>query len=112
MEVTVEKSGDILFINLNGRIDATNSHEFEQQVLPHLVEQKIIVIINLKGLDYISSAGLRSFLVIAKTSKNFEQNLSLCEMSLNIQEVFKITGFLKLFNIYSTKDVALANLKK
>lgn len=112
MKISTNRVGSILTIHLDGRVDATNSHDFEKQTVQFLTEKNAKVLFNLKNLEYISSAGLRSFLIIAKTSKNFEQTLALCEMSPNIDDVFKITGFQKLFTIYATSEIALQSLEK
>lgn len=105
-----EKQSGIQIYTLSGRIDATNAHIFEKEMLEHLSNKPQKLLISFKDLEYISSAGLRSFLLIAKTAKNLEQNLFLSEMSENIAEVFKVTGFITLFQICSKREEALAKL--
>ncbi len=87
---------DILTIFLNGRITADNASEVESDV------NKIIsdnphssLVFNLSKLDYISSAGLRVILRIKKA----EPTLKLVDVSLDVYDVFEMTGFTEMMDI-------------
>ena len=59
-------------------------------------------------MDYISSAGLRLVLVVAKRLKQDNGQLLLCGMQSHIREVFDISGFLAILNVADTRSEALA----
>ncbi len=101
MNFSKEIKNNYLIIKPSGKIDATNSDDFTES-LKKLLENKNKIIINFEDIDYISSAGLRSILIIAKEAKNRDGKLVLCSLKEHIMEIFEITGFTKMINIVNT----------
>lgn len=81
---------------LTGRLDSNSSASTESEI-NSIIEGKEInkVIIDIEGLTYISSAGLRVIMRLSRTYKN----LKIIGASLEIYEIFAITGFVELFDI-------------
>jgi anti-anti-sigma factor len=75
------------------------------------LQSKQNALIDLEKLDYISSAGLRSILVIAKEMKKNGNNLVLCCLNETIKEVFHISGFDTFISICPTIQAGLTFLK-
>jgi stage II sporulation protein AA (anti-sigma F factor antagonist) len=61
-------------------------------------------------VDYISSAGLRVFLVLAKRMRDLQGRLVLCAMTEPVRQVFQLAGFLPLFRVEPSQDAALSTL--
>ncbi len=99
MQLNTDKHNDILIIEAPNRIDALNASEFETAILELLEQHNGNVIIDLKNLEYVSSAGLRVFLVMAKTQEKKQHQLTLNAMQPFIKEIFEVTGFLNLFSL-------------
>ena len=92
-----ESTNDKLVIAVSGKIDGKNSDEFKEQV------KKIRdshpdgdLFLDMDGLEYISSAGLR---VILKFSKEEDDRLKLVNVSWDVMEIFSMTGFNEFINI-------------
>ena len=92
-----ESTNDKLVIAVSGKIDGKNSDEFKEQV------KKIRdshpdgdLVLDMDGLEYISSAGLR---VILKFSKEEDDRLKLVNVSWDVMEIFSMTGFSEFINI-------------
>ena len=64
-----------------------------------LENQENKIVINLDSVDYISSAGLRIFLMAGKKLKTLDGSFVLANMNEHIKEVFDISGFTPIFNI-------------
>lgn len=107
MNLTKEKINDFSVININGRIDSTNYAEFEKQINQLFSSGETNIIINCKGLKYISSSGLRVFLIAQKKATAVNGKLFLCEMDPSIKEIFVISGFSTIFDIFETMEEAL-----
>jgi anti-sigma B factor antagonist len=107
MNLTNEKINNFSVININGRIDSTNYAEFEKQINLLFNSGETNIIINCKGLKYISSSGLRIFLIAQKKAAVVKGKLRLCEMQPSIKEIFVISGFSTIFNIFETMEEAL-----
>lgn len=79
-----------------GRIDASNAGVCERDLLDLMEASGPSVVINLSGLSYISSAGLRVLLVGAKTARAKGGKAVICSAPATIAEVLKMSGFDKI----------------
>lgn len=98
MEVIINKieTGKTL-VELKGRIDTTNAEQFQQDITP-LMEAPDIDI-DCTGLEYTSSQGLRTFLMLQKSVNAKGGRLVLRNMNPLVKEVFDITGFSNIITI-------------
>jgi len=69
-------------------------------------------LIDFEKIDYISSAGLRSILILANEMKSKENILALCCLNETIKEIFCISGFDSIITIYSTIEESIASMKE
>ena len=107
MEIEQEQRGEIWVLTLHGRIDSNTSAYFEEQLMGLLQAGHLSLVLDFRHIDYISSAGLRVLLMAAKRIKPKGGRLMLCAIQPHIQEVFRISGFISLFQIYPTLEGAL-----
>jgi anti-anti-sigma factor len=98
----------VTVVALSGRIDTTTSPALEDAVRP-LVDRGTTadLLVDLGGVEYISSAGLRVLLVLAKRMREANGRLVLCGMGQPVHQVFQLAGFLPLFTIDTSREVAL-----
>jgi anti-anti-sigma factor len=108
MEFSSRKDGDKLVVSVSGRMDAITAQEFDAQCRQWLDAGDVNVIADLAGLEYISSAGLRSILSAAKQLKAAKGGLSFCRLSGMVEEVFVVSGFAAMFTLHPTLEDALA----
>lgn len=90
--LNIEKRfGEETLIKVAGRIDTMSSADFEKAVDEVLDEAKTLVL-DLNGVEYISSAGLR---VILKAQKVMNQKgkMIITNVPESVMEIFDITGF-------------------
>lgn len=108
MNVQVEHHDQVLVASVEGRVDSSNSQDFERQLQGAIGEDVKSVVVDLGQLAYISSAGLRVVLLVAKTLGQRNVSISLCALSDPVQSVFEISGFNRIIQIYDTQADALA----
>ena len=106
MELAEKKSGDISILGLKGRLDAYSATEVEKKLDEVIQAGCVKMVLNLEGLEYISSSGLRVFLSQLKKVRKQQGDIKLACMKPNIREVFDIAGFTQLFNIFETEEAA------
>jgi anti-sigma B factor antagonist len=106
LELTEKKSGDISILVLTGRLDAYSATEVEKKLDAVIETGCVKLVLNLEGLEYISSSGLRVFLSQLKKVRKQQGDIKLACMKPYIREVFDIAGFTQLFNIFETEDAA------
>lgn len=107
MEVNFRKEEKALVVSVTGRMDAVSAPDFDKQVEKEIDKGETCFVLDLSGLDYISSAGLRSMLVLAKKLKSKEGGLVLCGLQEMVIEVFEVSGFTTIFEIYGSLKEAM-----
>ena len=108
MEVSTERQSGTLIARVEGRIDGATARDFEDAMKNAIEDDDQAVIVSLEGLSYISSAGLRSILLIAKTLWKREAAFALFSLDDTVSEVFKIAGFDKIIQIHPSQAEAVA----
>lgn len=110
MSITSEKSGAVLVVSTAGQINSANAAEVEAKLLAWVEEGERLCVLDLSQLDYISSAGLRVVLMLAKRLKQNSGQLVLCSLQPHVLEVFDISGFLSILTVVDSRANALAQL--
>jgi anti-sigma B factor antagonist len=108
LQIAEERHGETLVLRPSGRLDRTTSPELERVLLGQIEGGAVRLLIDLAGIDYVSSAGLRVLLVAGKRTKAAQGALALCGLKPAIREVFEISGFASLFPIHPDAAAALA----
>ncbi len=99
METTIIKQDGCIVVTIEGRIDTTTAKGLEELVAELLQDECSSIVIDCEKMSYISSSGLRAFLILQKGINTKKGKLVLRSMSDQIKEVFKITGFTSIFTI-------------
>ena len=108
MEVETKRQGDTLIAKTDGRVDGANAREFQTALEAAIDANECAVILDMEQLSYISSAGLRVILLLAKALQGQNRKFAICSLSESIQEVFEISGFDKIISIHPSQAEALA----
>jgi anti-anti-sigma factor len=88
-------------------MDAENAPQFEDQWRACIAEGPTAVVVDLGGLAYVSSMGLRSFVALAKTLHDKGGALRICRLNGLVKQVFEITGLSRTFSVYESVEAAL-----
>lgn len=107
MEIRKETVEGVTVLAPVGRVDSSTAREMEAVLLP-LFDAGAPVLVDFAELNYISSAALRVLLLAARRSKATGVPLTLAGMSKAVDEVFRISGFDKLFDVQRDRAAALA----
>ena len=110
MDIIEERRGVAICLTVRGRLDSITSSALEERLLSLMKEGASQFVLNLSSLDYISSAGLRVLLMVAKKLKPIHGVLALCSMQDSIREVFDLAGFSRLFPIHESEEAALKHM--
>ena len=111
MEVTEGRLGNAATLRIVGRVDSSVSKILEQKVVD-IVSRDSAIVVDLGEMNYVSSAGLRSFITLAKHARSRNRTIALCGMREEVAEIFEISGLLELFTIYDTVEAAVAALPR
>ena len=97
MEILTTKKDDVLTVSLTGRLDTTTSPQLDEELKKSLDGIRELTM-DLEGLEYISSAGLRILLSTQKTM-NQRGTMKLINVSSMVMDVFEVTGFSDILTI-------------
>lgn len=99
MELIITDNGDSLVGTLKGRLDTVNSEQFNKDMQPLMEAADRHIELECSELEYISSSGLRLFLMLRKQVSAKGGKLVIRNINDTIREVFTITGFFNLFEV-------------
>ncbi len=102
MDIVERNVADVCVLSLCGRLDAYSAGEVEKRLDSLIEASQIRLVLSLERLDYISSSGLRVFLVAQKKMISLKGKLYLCNLQPAIKEIFAISGFSRIFRIFDT----------
>jgi anti-anti-sigma factor len=106
--VTIERrqvSDQVVFL-VSGRMDAENAPQFEEKCKACIAEGVNSLVVDLGGLAYVSSMGLRSFVSVGKALQSKGGALRICRLTGLVKQVFEITGLITTFPVYESVDAA------
>ncbi|WP_294540616.1 STAS domain-containing protein [uncultured Rhodoblastus sp.] len=109
MKIVVSEDGGVVFIEPVGFIDGKTAPEFHDAVLA-LLKPKARTVLNMTQVDFMSSAGLRSMLLIYQQAKSKEAKIVLTGVNNDIRKSMSATGFLAFFIVAETVQDAISQL--
>ena len=111
MDIRTTREGANLIVDVEGRVDGTNAADFQAAIESAIQPGDRAVIMDMGALQFIASAGLRVILVTGRLLQKQDAKLVECSLSATVREVFEISGFDKIMQLYGSRADALRALK-
>ena len=112
MNVEVQRQDGNLIALVEGSVDGNNAAAFQASLQDSVQEGDKSMVLDLGALDYISSAGLRVLLLVAKDMQNSGANFAICSLQGQVRELFSVSGFDQIIAIHGSQDSALASFTR
>ena len=114
MELTSRQIGDATLIRVQGRIDHKTATDFEDALKPHLnpdpERKQRKLLLDLGGVDFMTSAGLRVLMIAAKKCDREKWDIAVAALQPGIREIFQISRFDLVLKVFPNMKSALENL--
>lgn len=110
LEIKDERNGSRCVLVLGGRLDTDTAADLELSMQDLLNEGVLDFVVDLAGVGYVSSAGLRVLLMLGK-SIDGKGSLRLSGLNPTVKQVFDVAGFTQLFAIFANRAAAEASIK-
>jgi len=114
MESSVRQIADVTLIGIDGRVDHATAKAFEEVIRPHLDDTGVNplpkILLDMGGLSFMTSAGLRVLMIAAKTCASQGRDLAVAALQPAIAEIFKISRFDLVLKIHPTVEEGLSSL--
>ncbi len=109
MEITTREYPHAVIIRVTGRVDAGTFPELEGKLKEYIDAGRKLLVLEMDGTEYLSSAGVRVLISSQKAIKPWGGRLALAQPSERVLDVLKLAGVDVLFPIYDTTVAALAS---
>ncbi len=107
MEAKFAKVGEVMIVELTGRLDFETAQPFRKTCLDHLVHQKVVLDMN--HLNFVGSLGIKDFVeTIEGLFQKTQTGVRLCGVSSEFRRLFEASAISQL-EIFESKDKALAS---
>ncbi|TAL53699.1 MAG: anti-sigma factor antagonist [Methylovulum sp.] len=110
MDLQTRTENNAIVITISGRLDTVTAPEYEKKILELIEGGNNRFVVDFEQLDFISSAGLRVLLLMAKLLKEKNGQVRLANVKGNVYSVFEMSGFTTLFKMENSIAAALATL--
>jgi len=110
MQVTRRMVEDVTVVSLTGDLDARTAPAVQQE-LSELIPDGVLVLLDLGGVGYVSSAGLRMMLIAYRRAQQSGTTIALVGVSETLRKILSATGFLRFFTVAETIPEAISALE-
>jgi anti-anti-sigma factor len=111
MDVIEQVAGPVTIVEPRGRIDSVTAKEFGERLAKLLSAGRHRLVIDLKSISYISSAGFRQLLIANRSTLEKNGKLALCGVVGEVKRLFDIGAFGDLFPIFPTREDGIASVQ-
>jgi len=109
MDIKTEKKDNVLIVSVSGSLDASNHQQFTETVQSYIEEGARHLLFNLQGLEYMSSAGIRAFIMIERFLSPFGGVMVFYGLVPFVDEIFEIAGLKSDFKVFEDEASALSS---
>ncbi|MEB2288588.1 MAG: STAS domain-containing protein [Anaerolineae bacterium] len=110
MRITKHDRNGIAVFVLEGRVDSVGAGEMDAALQTAVGEGRHRIVLDMAGVTYINSAGLRTLADILTRNRASDGDLRLVALTPKVERVFKIIGFDRFFDHYESLEAALTGL--
>jgi anti-anti-sigma factor len=110
MEISEDRQGDVIVLNPTGRINNDTSPVFQTRLVGCVGSAAANVLVDLSRVEYISSAGLRALMIASRQSKATGGRLAVAALTPVVNEIFTISHFGLVVQVFATRAEAIAAL--
>lgn len=110
MDVDLRQSEDAMVVVLGGRVDSETAPTLGE-ALSEALEHSAKLIIDMEGVQYINSAGLRELVGAFKEARAKDGDVRLAALTPRVAEVFEVSGLASIFQMHSQTADAVASFR-
>jgi anti-sigma B factor antagonist len=107
MELSTNEIQQVTVMTVSGRVDSATAPDLENALKQLVDGNKNRIVLDLTGVDYMSSAGLRAMVSTLKSVKRASGDLRLANPSSRVAEVLRLAGLTSIFSIYPSQTDAV-----
>lgn len=107
MNISIQPREGVAIIIIDGSVDGLTAGTLMSTLQGHVEEGHTRLVVDLAGVEYTSSAGLRALLATVKETRRRGGDLRLAQINPNVRKVLELSGFATILKIYQGVDEAV-----
>ncbi len=111
-DLKIEERGDVKILKMKGYLDAYTSLQFEEKMKELIESGNYKIVVNMKNLSYISSAGFGVFMAFVDEVRKKGGDIKFCCLPEKIDEIFELLGFKHIFEVLNDENKAIESFEK
>jgi len=111
-DLKIEERGDVKILKMKGYLDAYTSLQFEEKMKELVESGNYKIVVNMKNLSYISSAGFGVFMAFVDEVRKNGGDIKFCCLPEKIDEIFELLGFKHIFEVLNDENKAIESFEK
>ena len=112
MDLREDTAGRITILEVKGRVDSTTAPALGEKMNEFLATPQRRLVLDLRQLEYISSAGFRVLLITNRATAEKQGKLALCGVTGEVRRLFEIGSFMEQFLICQTQADGIGKLRQ
>jgi anti-sigma B factor antagonist len=109
MEITITEMNRVDLVTVTGRVDSSNAGQLGERLGEQVDSGSLNMVVDLSGVEYMSSAGLRELVAALKRVKKDGGDLRLASPSDRVREVLDLAGLSSIFEIFDDQVAAVGS---
>ena len=109
MKTEVKQVNNSTVVEVNGSVDALTAPELSKVLLDQITAGRANLIVNLIGVEFMSSAGLRTLLGAVKEARSNGGDLRITSTNPGIDKVLKMSGFHNIAKVFESQEDAVSS---
>ena len=100
MEISTKEMKRVSLVTVSGRVDSATAPDFDKALQTLIQANRNQIVVDLKGVDYMSSAGIRALVSGLKAAKGGGGDLCIAQPSTRVRDVLDLAGLDAIFAVY------------
>jgi anti-sigma B factor antagonist len=109
LSIESDHTQGVSVMKVKGRVDSDTAPELEEALTSLLNDNKNKIVLNLKDVEYLSSAGLRAMVKALKDAQKSSGDVHLASVSEPIEVILRTVGMMQMFKMYPSDQEAMAS---
>ena len=109
LSLETDNSRPISVMKVKGRVDSESAPELDDALTKLLQDHRNKIVLDLQGVDYMSSAGLRAVVRAYQAAKRSGGDLRLASVSTPVEVILRTVGMMQMLQMYPTEQEAMAS---
>jgi anti-sigma B factor antagonist len=109
LSLDTDNTQEISVMKVRGRVDSETAPELDDALTKLLQDNRNKIVLNLQGVDYMSSAGLRAMVKAYQAAKKSGGDVRLAAVSNPVEVILRTVGMMQMLQMYPTDQEAMAS---